>query len=275
MCVGVVPSERFTVRPRTIRSCDGHRLEDPRCWHIGRLSLSHGTASPFKPGLAASGADSRSQLPGSTRSAVPKHTRRGYSRVVSMQPPCRAASGTSPSTFSYGLLLVLLWLGGKQATLWIAALTAVSLLWLNRLPELDLWAPYFFGAYGLGFLAQRIAALPDRRWLSSAPGRLAGPHFLCRIPDSLSGRLAGRGMGRPAVAGRSCRQHGGPRHHLADKSCGRHAAASQGRAPRRPAGDPPATPARPLSHGEADDILTTDISVAPRRRASIRHREFP
>ena len=62
----------------------------------------------------------------------------------------------------YALLLALLWLGAKHATLWIAALTALSLLWLNRLPGLDMWAPYFFGAYGLGFLAQRIAALPDR-----------------------------------------------------------------------------------------------------------------
>lgn len=63
---------------------------------------------------------------------------------------------------SYALLLALLWLGGKRATLWIAALTALSLLWLNRLPDLDMWAPYFFGAYGLGFLAQRVAVAPDR-----------------------------------------------------------------------------------------------------------------
>lgn len=58
----------------------------------------------------------------------------------------------------YALLLVLLALGGRRATLWIGALAALSLLWLNRLPELDMWAPYFFGAYGLGFLAQRAAA---------------------------------------------------------------------------------------------------------------------
>jgi peptidoglycan/LPS O-acetylase OafA/YrhL len=30
---------------------------------------------------------------------------------------------------------------------------ALSLLWLNRQPALDMWAPYFFGAYGLGVLA--------------------------------------------------------------------------------------------------------------------------
>ncbi|MDO8933717.1 MAG: acyltransferase family protein [Rhodocyclaceae bacterium] len=62
----------------------------------------------------------------------------------------------------YALLLVLLRFGDKWATPAIAALTALSLLWLNRLPDLDMWAPYFFGAYGLGFLAQRIAAAPDR-----------------------------------------------------------------------------------------------------------------
>lgn len=56
----------------------------------------------------------------------------------------------------YVLLLVLLRLSGERATMFVAALTALSLLWLNRL-DLDAWAPYFFGAYGLGFLAQRLA----------------------------------------------------------------------------------------------------------------------
>lgn len=56
------------------------------------------------------------------------------------------------------LALVLLWLGGRRATLWVGTLTAVSLLAFNRDPDLDMWAPYFFGAYGLGFLARRIAA---------------------------------------------------------------------------------------------------------------------
>lgn len=83
----------------------------------------------------------------------------------------------------YGLLLVLLWLGGRQATLWIAALTAVSLLWLNRLPELDLWAPYFFGAYGLGFLAQRIAALPDRQQALHMTGLLAALVLAATVID--------------------------------------------------------------------------------------------
>lgn len=57
----------------------------------------------------------------------------------------------------YALLLCLLWIGGRRATLWVAALTALSLLAFNRDPALDNWAPYFFGAYGLGFLARRIA----------------------------------------------------------------------------------------------------------------------
>lgn len=58
----------------------------------------------------------------------------------------------------YALLLCLLWLGGARATGWVAVLTALSLLAFNRNPGLDNWAPYFFGAYGLGFLARRIAA---------------------------------------------------------------------------------------------------------------------
>lgn len=35
----------------------------------------------------------------------------------------------------------------------VAALTLASLWWFNRDPALDAWAPYFFGAYGLGALA--------------------------------------------------------------------------------------------------------------------------
>jgi peptidoglycan/LPS O-acetylase OafA/YrhL len=44
----------------------------------------------------------------------------------------------------------------------LITLTAVSLLWLNLMPELDAWAPYFFGAYGLGVLAQWIQLQPRR-----------------------------------------------------------------------------------------------------------------
>lgn len=63
----------------------------------------------------------------------------------------------------YAVLLCLLWLGGRRATAWVAVLTALSLLAFNRDPELDNWAPYFFGAYGLGFLARRIAAAEPAR----------------------------------------------------------------------------------------------------------------
>ena len=35
----------------------------------------------------------------------------------------------------------------------VAAATLASLLWINRDATLDAWAPYFFGAYGLGVLA--------------------------------------------------------------------------------------------------------------------------
>lgn len=63
----------------------------------------------------------------------------------------------------HALLLALLWLGGRGATVAIAALTALSLLWINRLPDLDVWAPYFFGAYGMGFLVERITAGTNRR----------------------------------------------------------------------------------------------------------------
>ena len=57
----------------------------------------------------------------------------------------------------YAMLLALLWLGARQATRWVALLTALALLVFNRDADLDMWAPYFFGAYGLGFLARHIA----------------------------------------------------------------------------------------------------------------------
>jgi peptidoglycan/LPS O-acetylase OafA/YrhL len=37
-----------------------------------------------------------------------------------------------------------------------AALTLGSLLWINRQPGWDMWAPYFFGAYGLGVCVQAL-----------------------------------------------------------------------------------------------------------------------
>jgi peptidoglycan/LPS O-acetylase OafA/YrhL len=36
-------------------------------------------------------------------------------------------------------------------------LAVLSLFWLNRNRELEMWAPYFFGAYGLGILAEYLS----------------------------------------------------------------------------------------------------------------------
>lgn len=46
----------------------------------------------------------------------------------------------------------------RRAMAWflVAGLCTASLLALNLMPELDVWAPYFFGAYGLGVLAQWV-----------------------------------------------------------------------------------------------------------------------
>lgn len=38
-----------------------------------------------------------------------------------------------------------------------AVLTVLSLFWLNRDRQLEIWAPYFFGAYGLGILAEQMS----------------------------------------------------------------------------------------------------------------------
>jgi peptidoglycan/LPS O-acetylase OafA/YrhL len=38
-----------------------------------------------------------------------------------------------------------------------AILTVLSLFWFNRNREFDVWAPYFFGAYGLGILAEYMS----------------------------------------------------------------------------------------------------------------------
>jgi peptidoglycan/LPS O-acetylase OafA/YrhL len=73
----------------------------------------------------------------------------------------------------FTLFAALVWavrhLGGhtrRHVVLASAALTALSLLWWNRQPELDEWALYFFGAYGLGIIAW-ISAHGDRRALGA------------------------------------------------------------------------------------------------------------
>lgn len=74
----------------------------------------------------------------------------------------------------YALLALVLWLlrpvaiRHPAAAPWLTlvvctGLAAASLFWFNRNPALDEWAPYFFGAFGLGVLAQWIAARPGRR----------------------------------------------------------------------------------------------------------------
>lgn len=45
----------------------------------------------------------------------------------------------------------------------VLAGTALSLLWLNREPGLDMWACYFFGSYGLGMLACWTVRAPRAR----------------------------------------------------------------------------------------------------------------
>ncbi len=57
----------------------------------------------------------------------------------------------------FTLLTLLLWLFGgghtRRAQTGVALLCMASLLFFNRQTELDAWAVYFFGAYGLGALA--------------------------------------------------------------------------------------------------------------------------
>lgn len=70
----------------------------------------------------------------------------------------------------YALITCLLWLGGRiaghRAMPWLMPLlvtlgVSISLLYFNRDAEFDVWAPYFFGSYGLGILA----------WWASDPRR--------------------------------------------------------------------------------------------------------
>lgn len=62
----------------------------------------------------------------------------------------------------YALLTLLLWLSGKFAggrpAPWLTPVLVIggvgaSLLYFNRDPAWDAWAPYFFGSYGLGVIA--------------------------------------------------------------------------------------------------------------------------
>jgi len=70
----------------------------------------------------------------------------------------------------YALITCLLWLGGRiagnRSMPWLMPLlvtlgVSISLLYFNRDADFDVWAPYFFGSYGLGILA----------WWASDPRR--------------------------------------------------------------------------------------------------------
>lgn len=63
--------------------------------------------------------------------------------------------------------------GIRHALVLCAGLMALSLFWFNLNTELDIWAVYFFGAYGLGVLAS-FAARDERRmwWLMAMTGIL-------------------------------------------------------------------------------------------------------
>lgn len=75
----------------------------------------------------------------------------------------------------YGLLIFMLWLSQRLASvgglgaravslLLIIGLAALSLLWFNRVDSLDIWCIYFFGAYSLGVIVQwRTAEHTDEK----------------------------------------------------------------------------------------------------------------
>jgi peptidoglycan/LPS O-acetylase OafA/YrhL len=67
----------------------------------------------------------------------------------------------------YALLCLIGLAPGRLAPVLCAGLAALSLFWLNRLTVLDVWAIYFFGAYGMGIFAAWISRRPERRsWLA-------------------------------------------------------------------------------------------------------------
>lgn len=84
--------------------------------------------------------------------------------LIAASAPLRRATPADPATpvlIASGFLIV------------------VSLTWINRNPDLEIWAPYFFGAYGLGILAERLTARRDHRAL--AVGLIAGLTILALV----------------------------------------------------------------------------------------------
>ncbi len=100
----------------------------------------------------------------------------------------------------YVLLLLLLrssqWISamsGTRASLLavgvVACVASASLFWFNRNPDLDIYAPYFFGAYGLGVMAQ---------WISTAPRKL---RWTCLLALLIAAALLLHWRSRILVAG--------------------------------------------------------------------------
>jgi len=92
----------------------------------------------------------------------------------------------------FALLLGLLWCAGHfRRSRWMApvlvlAVVAASLWVFNLDPSLDNWAPYFFGAYGLGVLVHWLSASRWReRWLA-----LLCAMVLAALAHDFRGRIA-------------------------------------------------------------------------------------
>jgi len=68
----------------------------------------------------------------------------------------------------YALLALLLRSGPRLGLALVLALMAASLFVFNRQPELDEWALYFMGSYGLGAVAWRASRSPQAHlWLAA------------------------------------------------------------------------------------------------------------
>jgi len=77
-------------------------------------------------------------------------------------------------------------LSGRYAIVVCAMLTTLSLFWLNRNPALDVWAPYFFGTYGLGVLACWVSGQARR----SVWGALLGVLVIAALAIEWRSRIA-------------------------------------------------------------------------------------
>jgi peptidoglycan/LPS O-acetylase OafA/YrhL len=100
----------------------------------------------------------------------------------------------------FALLLGALWLAGHARLahrwrLWLGpllvlALCLASLLVFNLVPELDIWAPYFFGAYGLGALVHWAGLLRRPRLSVLALVGLAALSLLVQFRERVALALA-------------------------------------------------------------------------------------